>query len=95
MKYRVYTASGAVHEVDVTGLTYQRFRAGRPRAGMRLADLRRDGEQLRLLVAPDRPVVGFGWLLVLEPLDPAAEMTLRTTTPVTSFEMIGGEGCPT
>jgi hypothetical protein len=31
MKYWVYTASGAVHEADVDGLVYRRWRAGRPR----------------------------------------------------------------
>lgn len=88
MKYVVHTASGAVHEVDIDRLTYRRYRAGRPQAGLSLAELRRDGEELRLLVAPSAPKAGFEWELVLEPLDPEAVLTVRTTTPVTSFETI-------
>lgn len=88
MKYIVYTGSGAVHEVDTEQLTYRRWRAGTPRPGLNLAELRRDGGQLRLLQSPAPPVVGQGWELLLEPLAEEALVTVRTTTPVVGIEIV-------
>lgn len=91
MKLLVYTASGAVHEVDTAALTYCRYRVGRPRRGTALAELRRDAEQLRLLQQPPAPVVGQEWVLMLEPLAEEAVCTMRTTTPVVAVEVVDAE----
>ncbi|MGC3995171.1 MAG: hypothetical protein QM779_13830 [Propionicimonas sp.] len=89
MIVRVETASGSCHEVDFDTLAYRRLQLPvDPAEGVDRATLRRDGDELRLLQRPADPVIGKRWLLFLEPLDPAYDVTVRETTPVVAVEVI-------
>ena len=92
----VETASGAGHLIDsrdpdtpvtVTRLTITPM----PRDGFTRATLRRDGSPLKVTAIRhidqikgqrDGIAVGVGMWLVLEPLNPDAQVTVRRTTPV-------------
>lgn len=70
----VETHTGSTYVIDNVALTVTRV--------MSTHDLRRDGEALRLM----QPVVvtlGERMNMVLEPLDPRAVVTVRSTSPVT------------
>lgn len=87
MRLRVQTESGSCHEVDLTTLTYRRLQLPLdPSEGFNRANLRRDGDVLKLLGPPAEPVVGEPWVLVLEPLAEAAVWTVRATTPVVAIQ---------
>ncbi|MCG7286394.1 hypothetical protein MHY85_10480 [Cellulomonas sp. ACRRI] len=99
----VTTASGARHLIDTRAgdgaATVTRVRAGSGDAadGSPLADLRRDGEPLRLVsvsymaeegMAVEGIRVGSDMHLIVEPLAAGVWFTVRRTTPVTAVEMI-------
>lgn len=85
MKLRVLTESGSCHEVE--GLTYRRLQVPvDPSPESIRLDLRRDGDDLRLLAPPADPVIGEPWTLLLAPLAQGADITVRTTTFVVSVE---------
>lgn len=70
---RVTTATGSVYVIDNEALTVARV--------SHVHDLRRDGQTLDLLV-PVAPQVGERMTMVMEPLSPAADVTVRSTSPV-------------
>ena len=81
MKLRVLTESGSCHEVDMETLTYRRLQMPvDPSPESIRLDLRRDGDELRLLAPPAPPTIGEPWLLLLAPLAAGADVTVRTTT---------------
>lgn len=89
MTVRVMTASGACYEADLDALTVCRMQTVSSSVdGWCFARLRRDGEPLRLAADPGMPVVGWPWVLTLEPLDSSAEVTVRVTTPVVEVETV-------
>lgn len=104
-RWLVGTASGARHLFDSTDpsqpVTIVRIAPEGvvPAAGFELAALRRDGSPVRVASVlhrtadgvSDGVLVGEDMLLSLEPLDPAATVTLRRTTPVTSIECVGDD----
>ncbi len=95
-RWLVTTASGAMHLIESTGpgatVTVTRVTAGPPGGDPRypLGSLRRDDQTLLVTGVQHRIgatisngiVVGEDMYLYLEPLDPAADLTLRRTTPV-------------
>ena len=99
-RWLVTTASGAMHLIESTGrsgtVTATRVTAGPARDDPRfpLGSLRRDDHPLRVsgihhmagATMVDGVVVGEDMWLQLEPLDPAADLTLRRTTPVVDVE---------
>lgn len=70
----VETATGSSYVIDNEALTVTRERSTH--------ELRRDNEPLRLF-GPVEVHLGQPMVMVLEPLDPAADTTLRITSPVT------------
>lgn len=104
-RWVVTTASAARHLIDSTDpdapVTITRLANGAdhpPDDGMRLAELRRDGQALQLLalrhIDPaghigDGIAVGADMQLTLEPLAAAATATVRRTTPVLNIQMLG------
>jgi hypothetical protein len=92
MRIRVETESGSCHEVDTVAMTYRRLQLPvDPAPGSLRADLRRDGDTLRLLMVPTEPEIGKPWLLMLEPLNAAFRVTVRETTHVVAIEHMDGE----
>ncbi|GEM_PF-2392130 len=99
-RWLVTTASGAMHLIESTGVggtvTATRVTAGPTGDDPRypLGTLRRDDQPLtvtgiRHLIGTNMSqgiVVGQDMWLQLEPLDPAADLTLRRTTPVIEIE---------
>jgi hypothetical protein len=99
-RWLVTTASGAMHLIESTGpdgtVTATRVASGP--AGddpqFPLGTLRRDDQPLRVMGIHHRTgaimssgiVAGEDMWLQVEPLDPAASMTLRRTTPVVEVE---------
>lgn len=99
-RWLVTTASGAIHLIESTGpdgtVTATRVTAGPVGGDPRfpLGKLRRDDQPLRVIGirhmtgagVADGIVVGQDMHLDLEPLDPAADLTVRRTTPVVEIE---------
>lgn len=99
-RWLVTTASGAMHLIESTGaggtVTATRVTAGPAGDDPRfpLGTLRRDDHPLRVTgirhvagaTMADGIVVGEDMWLQLEPLDPAAALTLRRTTPVVAVD---------
>lgn len=99
-RWLVTTASGAMHVIESTGLggtvTATRVITGPagddPRSPLR--SLRRDDHPLRVFgihrmagaTMVDGIVIGLDMWLQLEPLDAAADLTLRRTTPVVDVQ---------
>lgn len=79
MRYRIYTETGSVHEIDATAMSYVRLRAG-----VNSNEMRRDGEPIPVKFfvigdAGERCVIN---LIVREDgID-----TFRTTSPVIRVE---------
>lgn len=109
-RWLVTTASGAMHLIESTApggtVTATRVAAGPAGDDPRypLGTLRRDDQRLRVtgvqhLVGTTMAngiVVGQDMWLFLEPLDPAAALTLRRTTPVVEVEQlppVRSDGC--
>lgn len=105
-RWLVTTASGAMHLIESTGpdgtVTATRVAAGPAGDDPRypLGALRRDDQALTVTgirhVAgtsmTDGIVVGQDMWLQLEPLDPAADLTLRRTTPVLAVDELPETG---
>lgn len=108
-RWLVTTASGAMHLIESTGpdgaVTAARVTAGPAGGDPRypLGALRRDDQTLRVTgvqhligtTMANGIVVGHDMWLYLEPLDPAADLTLRRTTPVVTVEElpeVGSDG---
>jgi hypothetical protein len=101
-RWLVTTASGAMHLIESTGgggtVTATRVTAGPAGDDPRfpLGRLRRDDQPLRVAgirhavgtTMEDGIVVGEDMWLELEPLDPAADVTVRRTTPVVELEAL-------
>jgi len=99
-RWLVTTASGAVHLIESTGpggtVTATRVTAGPSGGDPRypLGTLRRDSQALLVsgvqhltgTTMSHGIVVGKDMYLYLEPLDPAASLTLRRTTPVVAID---------
>lgn len=106
-RWLVTTASGAMHMIESTGadgaVTATRVAAGPGGDDPRfpLGKLRRDDETLAVtgiqhLIGTSMAhgiVVGLDMWLYLEPLDPAADLTLRRTTPVVKVEELPPTEC--
>lgn len=106
-RWLVTTASRAMHLIESTGpggtVTATRVTAGPAGDDPRfpLGTLRRDGEALRVAgvrhvngtTMTSGIVVGEDMWLQVEPLDPAAALTLRRTTPVVEVEELPAEAC--
>jgi hypothetical protein len=80
----VTTESGSCHLVDFDAGFYRRFRSPHDAAA---ADLRKDGEAVPLLGAT-LPTVGQPWTIWITGLNPDADFTNRTTTPVAEIEWL-------
>ncbi|MFF1531378.1 hypothetical protein [Cellulomonas sp. NPDC058312] len=101
-RWLVTTASGAMHLIDSTGpdgtVTATRVTAGPAGDDPRfpLGRLRRDDQAVTVVgirhvtgtSMTEGIVVGQDMWLQLEPLDPAAALTLRRTTPVVAVEAL-------
>lgn len=99
-RWLVTTASGALHLIESTGpdgtVTATRVTAGPAGDDPRypLGSLRRDDQPLTVtgvqhLIGTTMThgiVLGEDMYLYLEPLDPAADLTLRRTTPVVAID---------
>lgn len=99
-RWLVTTASGALHLIESTGpdgpVTATRVTAGLAGDDPRypLGSLRRDGQALIVTAVQHLTgttmshgiVVGEDMYLYLEPLDAAADLTLRRTTPVIAID---------
>jgi hypothetical protein len=99
-RWLVTTASGAKHLIESAGpdgtVTVNRVTTGPAGDDPRypLGTLRRDDQTLRLTgvqhligtTMSNGIVVGRDMYLYLEPLDPAADLTMRRTTPVLEVE---------
>jgi hypothetical protein len=99
-RWLVWTASGAIHLIESTGpggaVTATRVSAGSAGDDPRypLGALRRDGQALTVTGVQHLTgttmshgiVIGEDMYLYLEPLDPAADLTLRRTTPVIAID---------
>lgn len=99
-RWLVTTASGAMHLIESTRaggtVTVTRVTAGPDGDDPRypLGTLRRDDQALQVMgvqhrigtTVGDGIVVGQDMWLSLEPLDPAADLTLRRTTPVIAVD---------
>jgi hypothetical protein len=77
LRWTVETDSGAVYHLDLARRTLRR------EGGVGASELRRDGNEVRI-VAASTPVLGERWCLVLVGLAPGA-LTTRLTTPVVSI----------
>jgi len=89
---RVTTESGAVYEFTKDGGKFRRLKnklARDPHAEVERADLRQDGQWLKLF-QPATPEVGKQMMLLVEPLDPpqfeGASATMRVTSVVIGIE---------
>jgi len=89
---RVTTESGAVYEFTKDLKKFRRLRNRLdvdPEAEVPRAKLRQDGKWLTLF-EPATPVVGYGMVLAVEPLDPpqfdGAQITWRSTSVVVGIE---------
>jgi hypothetical protein len=105
-RWLVTTASGAMHLIESTGaggtVTATRVTVGPTGDDPRypLGTLRRDDQPLRVTgirhvtgaTMADGIVVGEDMWLQLEPLDPAADLTLRRTTPVVAVDELSEAG---
>jgi len=80
----VTTESGSCHLVDFDAGFYRRFRSPHDATA---ADLRRDGEAVPLL-GSTIPSVGRPWTIWISGLNPDADFTNRTTTPVAEIEWL-------
>lgn len=99
-RWLVTTASGARHLIDSRdadrAVTVTRLTGGAdgPDGPFWLQALRRDEEAVRVIAIEhhangtmhDGVLLGCDMFLTLEPLDPAAAITVRRTTPVVSIE---------
>ncbi|MCL2490830.1 MAG: hypothetical protein FWF36_08980 [Propionibacteriaceae bacterium] len=83
----VTTESGSCHLVDLTQGRYRRLRSPHDPLA---SDLRQDGEAIELLAAR-LPTVSKEWTIWLTGLNPLADFTERTTTPVVEVEWLGTE----
>lgn len=106
-RWLVTTASGAMHLIESTGpdgtVTATRVTSGPAGDDPRfpLGTLRRDDQPVRVTgvqhmvgaVVSNGIIVGEDMYLYLEPLDPAADLTLRRTTPVIEVEALPREAC--
>jgi len=86
----VTTESGSCHLVDLTQGEYRRLRSPHDPLA---SDLRQDGEVIEVLAA-HLPVVGWEWTIWITGLNPLADYTERTTTPVAEIEWINVEPPP-
>jgi len=83
----ITTESGSCHLVDLTQGRYRRLRSPHDPLA---SDLRQDGEAIELLAAR-LPVIGQEWTIWITGLDPLADYTERTTTPVAEIEWLDVE----
>lgn len=99
-RWLVTTASGAMHLIESTGpngtVTATRITSGPAGDDPRypLGTLRRDDQAVHVTGVQHRVgvttangfVIGEDMWLLLEPLDPAADLTVRRTTPVVTVD---------
>jgi len=83
----VTTESGSCHLVDLAQGRYRRLRSPHDPLA---SDLRQDGEAIELLAAC-LAVIGQEWTIWITRLNPLADYTERTTTPVTEIEWLDVE----